>query len=172
MPTSRREFGWDNADESQKLRVQVSNWDYKVFVVPFQSHRTLFQFKGVVVRESGLAGLQVDGDIRINYEILYPDEEEPSDNLGTLDFSLERGARGADSFVGVTLEVAPETFAELFRVFSATFGSNGELDLELRLKHPKWAEPDFWRSGWQKEDIQIVRFGFYSGGEIGAKLEG
>ena len=114
--------------------VQVGSWDYKVFVESFKSHRTLFQFDGVVSRGSGLTGLKVVGEIEIPFEILYPDEEEPPpDHQGI--FHLVEG--GADPFVGVTLLVAPEAFAELFRVFSATFGNNGGLGLELHLKHLK-----------------------------------
>ena len=57
-------------------------------------------------------------------------------------------------------------FAELFRVFSATFSNNSSLGLSLDLKHPNGAEPDFWRTRWQEEDIQISEFGFYGGGSF------
>ena len=73
---------------------------------------------------------------------------------------------GPNPNLGLTLEVAPEGYAELFRVFSTASGNDGDLGLAIHLKHPKGAEPDFWRSGWQKEVIQVSWFGLYFGGNL------
>ena len=104
------------------------------------------------------------GDIEIPSEIRYPDEDEPPpDHHGT--FHLVDDGKG-DPIVGVTLLVGPEAFAELLRLFAATFGNNLGLGLQLNLKHPKEAEPDFWRTRWHEEDIQISHFGFDGGGHF------
>ena len=168
MSKSKRELGWDNDRERQALWVQVGSWQYKAFVQSFTRHDTLFQFDGVVssaasAPASGLVGLEVIGDIEIPSEIRYPDEDEPPpDHHGT--FHLVDDGKG-DPIVGVIL-VGPEAFAELLRLFAATFGNNLGLGLQLNLKHPKEAEPDFWRTRWHEEDIQISHFGFYGGGHF------
>ncbi len=163
MTTSEVHLGWENNHERQYLWGQLESWQYKVFIESFKSHHTLFQFEVVVSDNSSLNGLKVTGNIEIPLEILYPAEEErPPDNHGTLDLIDER----CDSFIGVTLLVSPESFAELFRVFSAAFGNNSSPGLQLYLKHPKGGEPNFWRTGWQHEEIQVNHFHLYSGGDI------
>ena len=170
VPTTTGEFGWDNDHERQELWVQVENWQYKVFVASLKSHSTLFQFEGIASEVegiasggSGLKGLRVDGDITIPFELLSGSEEPPPDFRG--DFFFSDGIFGP--YLKVKIKVAPKTFEELYRVFSGQFASNnGGLGLNLQLKHPKGAEPGFWRAGWQKETIQISHFDFYSGGRF------
>ena len=134
MPTSRGEFGWDNDHERQELLVHVERWQYNVFVNSFKSYSTLFQFEGVASEGSGLKGLRVDGKIMIPFEILSGLEEPPPDERGF--FVLSDGIFGPS--IHVTLRVAPDAFAELFRVFSGQFAStNGRLGIKVHLKHPK-----------------------------------
>ena len=166
MPKSKRELGWDNDRELQDLWVKVGSWDYKVVVESFTRPDTIFQFEGVV--SSGVlarptpdfVGLEFTGIIEIPSEVRYPDEEEPLPNHHGTFHLID------DDLIGVTLLVGPEAFAELLRLFAATFGNNLGLGLQLNLKHPKEAEPDFWRTRWHEEDIQISHFGFYGGGHV------
>jgi hypothetical protein len=165
MTKSELDLGWNNDHERQSLWVQLESWQYKVFIESFESHRTIFQFEGVVSGgwKTRLTGLKLIGEIEIPMEILHPEwGEQPPDNPGTFNLVDKEG----DTFVSVTLLVSPESFADLFRVFSEAFGNNGDLGLELVLKHSKGAEPNFWRTGWQHEDIQVYRFGLYFDGRL------
>ena len=163
MATSELNLGWNNDCESQRIWINIDSWDYKVSIGSFKGHSELIQFEGVVANTSTLPGLSVTGDIEIATEVLYPElEEQPPDDHGTFHL-IEEGSRHS---IGVTLLVAPESFAALFRVFSAAFGNNGSLGLQLYLKHSKGGEPNFWRTGWQHELIQVASFGFGSGGYL------
>ena len=142
MPASKFEFGWDNNREQQRIAINVQEWQYKVFVETLKNHETSFGFEGVTEHglefSSGPAGLLVLGHIEVPWQVLYPSEDEPQpDDVG--EFILT----DAKDRVSITLRVGPDTSAELFRTFSATFGNNGGISLVLSLRHPKGAEPGY-----------------------------
>ena len=101
MPKSKRELGWDNDKERQRLWIHVGSWDYKVFFESPAWHRSYFFFEGAVSKgsyESSLIGLKVAGEIEIHLEALLPDEEEPPpDDLGSFNIVNE----GPNPFLGV-----------------------------------------------------------------------
>ncbi len=45
MPKSKRELGWDNDKERQRLWIHVGSWDYKVFFESPAWHRSYFFLK-------------------------------------------------------------------------------------------------------------------------------
>ena len=158
----KSKLGWNNDFEAQQLWVRIEHWDYKVFVDSFTRPTTTFQFRGVTgdMGETGLADLEVDGDIKIPYQTQYEIEDDPPpDNHGTLEL-VDRDI----PYIDVTLLVASEAYAELFRALSGAFANYGSASLRLNLAHSKGAEQNFWRTEWQKEKLQISHFGLFSGG--------
>lgn len=146
-------LGWDKDEDYQELWISIQNWQYKIFVESFRSHRTIFQFEGVVPsRPEGLKGLKVTGDIEV--------PKPPPDNRGFLHLVN----RVVDPFLGVTLYCNNETYQELFRVFSAAFANIGGAGLQLHLKKPADAKEKFWKTGWQERQVDISHFGIYIGG--------
>ena len=169
MPKSRDALGWDHDTERPQLVVQVSNWQYKLFVDSFNSHRTNFQFLGAVESmwsPASLVGIGVSGNIEVPLEVQYPDEENSApEHMGTFYLSKEHYLSDPD-FV-VTLLTAPDVYTELVRMFSTAFDSNAGLGLSLNinLMHPNGAERNFWRTAWREEEILVSHFGFFTGGE-------
>lgn len=149
-------MNWNIKSNTQKIWVQIDNWNYKFFIHRSQHSESLFQFEGALSHISPLTRVQVTGDIEIP-------EEVPPAYPGTL-YLLDTSEM---NLLGITLFVTPDNYASLRSVFSMAFANRrGGMGMELYLENPSSSGPEFWKEDWKKTEIPISHIGLFSGGKF------
>ena len=125
-------------------------------------HSVHFHFEGIVAFGE-LEGLPVSGTIEA-LEDRTRFEGDPSKLwlAGILTSNEQKGKvpTEREPRISLSLRVAQDTFAELVRVFSSAFAGGGSLSLEVNVRHPRQNEPDFWKTTWRDEYLEIGEFYF------------
>ena len=137
--------------DSQELCISIETWQYKVLVGSDRSHRTIFQFEGIVPGNSeGVKGISVIGNIEVPVSAKVKGEQIEVNDIDEHDSRSKKQGELivahsiGDPILGVTLYCRNEAYQELFRVFSAAFSNVGSIVLVLHLRRPSDAKEDFW----------------------------